>query len=136
MLWRGSRLARLAAAMLGGIALACNAAVPVVLAFLLSAALAPAQREWVQLANGEWRFVGELCSHHDDGGANGRHGKTPGAPCPVCSLHGTLAVALPAPVATPSSSVLIATAALPGFAATEPAVLFASVYRSRAPPTL
>ena len=134
MLWRGSRLARLAAAMLGGVALACNAAVPVVLAFLLSAALAPAQREWVQLANGDWRFVGELCSHHNDGGSSDQHGKTPGAPCPVCSLHGTLAVALPLPVVIPCSSVLIVTAALPDFAATELAVVFASVYRSRAPP--
>lgn len=136
MLWRGSRLARLTAAMLGGVALVCNAAVPVVLAFLLSAALAPAQREWVQVANGDWRFIGELCSHHNDGSSGDQHGKTPGAPCPVCSLHGTMAGALPAPVATPSSSVLIVTVAVPDFAATEPAVVFASVYRSRAPPTL
>jgi hypothetical protein len=126
------------AAWLGIAALAVNAAVPVVVAFLLAAALAPQQHEWAQLGGGNWQFYAPLC-HHDDGGDAGgtadQHGKSPGAPCPVCSLHGAIAVTLPSPAAPPSDAVLVATAAVKSATAVaEPAVIFPAGYRSRAPP--
>jgi hypothetical protein len=123
-------------AWLGVVALACNAAIPVVLAFLLSAALAAPQPEWVQLADGQWRFVGgEFCRHHDDGGGSaGQHGKPSGVPCPVCSLHGALAVALSAPTAAPAGPTTVA-AVIEPLALTGVSVgIVRFGYRSRAPP--
>jgi hypothetical protein len=133
MRWRRTRWSKVAAA--GGIvALAVNAAAPVILAFLLAAALAPAQHDWVRLGDGEWHFYGPLCRHDDAGGAADEHGKSHAAPCPVCSLHGALAIALPAPAATPSDRVAVAAPAELPKAAGEPAVVLSVGYRSRAPP--
>jgi hypothetical protein len=135
MRWFGARVSRIAAG-LGVVALAVNAAVPVVLAFLLTAALAPAQPEWAPLQNGGWVYYGPLC-HHDDGGQTGDHrDKSPGAPCPVCSFHGVLAITLPAPVAAPAAPTKIAAVIEPLTASGLSAGIVHCGYRSRAPPTV
>jgi hypothetical protein len=115
------------------LALACNAAVPIVLAFLLVAALGPTRHEWVRLADGEWLYYGPSCRH--GGSAAPEHGKSRGAPCPVCSLHGTLALAPPVPAAGPTDPVPADLAVAPVAATAEPAAVFFVGYRSRAPPT-
>lgn len=135
MRWRRTRWLQ-ATAGLGVVALACNAVVPVVLAFLLAAALAPQQRAWVQFANGNWRFIGALCRHDDTGGGARDHGKAPSAPCPVCSLHGALAITLPAPAPTPPDRVAAVQRVEQPISAARPVIVFAAAYRSRAPPRL
>lgn len=128
MRWWRTRASKAAAA--GGVmALACNAAVPVFLAFVLAAALAPAHR----FGAGEWRSYGLLCHHQDDNG-NDPHGKPAGAPCPVCSLHGVLAAALPAPAAAPPVPTAFATFARHSAAIVLSRGIVHSGYRSRAPP--
>lgn len=135
MRWRRTTVSRMAA-WLGFLALAFNAAVPVFLAFLLSASLAPAPQEWARLADGGWRFDAPLCGHRDNGGAGDQHGKPIGSPCPVCSLHGVLAVALPAPVAAPAAPTAVATLSEPVTAPRLSAGIVHPGYRSRAPPTV
>ncbi len=133
MRWRGTRLSRTAAG-LSVLALACNATIPVFLAFMLAAALGPARHEWVRLADGEWLYYGLPCGHGDAGGSTHDHGKSHGAPCPVCSLHGTPALALAGPVAVPLASVPTALPRIPVTAIAAPASRFSAGYRSRAPP--
>jgi hypothetical protein len=133
MRWRNTIWSKLAAC--GGLAaLAANAAMPVVLAFLLAAAIAPDQHRWVQIGDGAWRFDAPLCHHDDAGRGAPQHGKSHGAPCPVCSLHGAVAIALPLPTARAPDPVAVAATAEIPITASEPAVFFAAGYRSRAPP--
>jgi hypothetical protein len=117
------------------LALACNAAIPVFLAFMFATALGPVRHEWARLGNGEWLYYGPLCGHSEAGGSTHEHGKPDGAPCPVCSLHGTLALALAAPVAAPLDPVPIALPRMPATAIAAPTSKFSAGYRSRAPPT-
>jgi hypothetical protein len=136
MRWRRTRVSRVTAG-LGVLALACNAAVPIFLAFMLSMSLAPTQQRWVWPADGEWRFNAPLCRHDDNGSStDDQHGKPVGAPCPVCSLHGVLAVALPAPIAVPAAPITVATAAETLFTVGLSAGVASPGYRSRAPPAV
>jgi len=133
MRWRTASWSRWAA-WLGVAALACNAAIPVLLAFMLGAALGPTRHEWVRLSDGEWLFYGKICRHDDTGGTADRHQKPHGAPCPVCSLHGTLALALPPPAATPPDRVAVAETTETPRPVIRPEILYSSGYRARAPP--
>jgi hypothetical protein len=116
------------------LALACNAVIPMFLAFMLAAALGPTRHEWVRLADGAWLYYGPLCSHGAAGGSTHEQGQSHGAVCPVCSLHGTLAVALSAPIAAPHDPLPIALPRLPPTVIAAPASTFSAGYRSRAPP--